>query len=139
MTHAITFTEEEYRNLLLLTCIAEAVISGEEGSENAEDMARYIYSQAEKFNCTDWVGRKMGNSIPTGQLDELTRDALVNYHDSVLDHYLSFRLAQRDVEAAGKMSEEEKDAAQQKFMGKYQDEFSANGFRNLEIVLRSPE
>lgn len=144
----IFFTKKQYETLVKLAYlggwIANAHKAGDDVDTEFEKLENYIYSFAEDFGMGDLFRQgEDGITDPTREFEELLDPFIDEYNDENFWETLVNRLARRDLierygkEAISKMEIGELFEKEEPFEKKYDDEFYANGLKNLNIRAES--
>jgi hypothetical protein len=142
----ISFTKEQYENLVKLIYLGEWMINGirtDDRIKKFEDLEQYIYSFYKDFGLEKYVeyDEKSKKFFPTNEL-EMESDVegyRLDYEDEVFWDELIDRLARRDFirqygeKVIKKMEWKERMEKEDPFIERYDDEFQKHGIERLEI------
>lgn len=141
----LPLTPEEYRRLLLLASLGEAVLNDwtpdaqlQDENRAAADLLYDLYAHGEGETCVE-PGEEPGTWVPEPHLAEEIHERLHAYDDGVFWDELVHRLVHRDLvteygeEALGSMSEEYLRQAHTPLMDYYWREIRQHGLARIAV------
>ena len=142
----IEFTKEQYRVLLLLTCLGEWMINAhrvDTRDEDATELLNHILKYHKDFGETELVDPEpdKGRFYESKKMDEWMYHFVDEYDNEVFWDELIERLAERDFlkrygeNGIRKMTTEERLNKFDEFEEKYSCEFENSGLENLNITM----
>lgn len=145
-TMQIKFSKEQYKQLVEMIAISNAVINGDlvdpaEEKETYIDLEQYIYSQAEAFNAPEYIEHDKENEawVPTENLEKKVLPFIDEFLDAFFWDELATQLAWRDImekkseKELEKMPEEAREDLLDEHLEVYDVEFEKNGIDRLRI------
>lgn len=146
----INFTKKEFRALLELASIGDAIIHAHCAITNETkpylDICEKLKDHAKEMGCEDWIETADGETQFNDRFyDHISDNFISEYDENVFWDYLVRSLSMRDVKRYNKIDiREDKEAYLDALVAhskKYESEFDDNGIENLEVVNRrsSPE
>ena len=139
----IDLTPEQYRALVLLTCLGEWVVNAHrtEPEKTFRDLLLHLCASAREFGVEDLAEDTEGTGEwhPSAEVDEAVREYIEDYDDLTFWEELAERLALRDLiaehgeKAIQRMDREEVMAAINVQERRYQEEFEAFGLDRLQV------
>ena len=144
----IPFTKDQYKTLLRAVYMADVMKNkyAETSGDVDRDMqkqAQYVYSVAPQMGCEEYVTQDEDGVLCATTLVEQGMGVLPDvekYENSALWYGLSMAMMARDVHELytdtqwDEMTEEEKDALQEKLLNQWDTEFVAHGVERLRVV-----
>ncbi|MCL6631205.1 MAG: hypothetical protein K6T63_01110 [Alicyclobacillus herbarius] len=138
----IDLTPEQYRHLVTLMFLGEWVINGlppERRPQQLQEVADYIYTLAEEFGASDWIGycEDCGAWHPNQSMEETLLPIVDEYDEETFWDVLAHHLAYRDVMLGADPDAELTPALEMRLWRRkeqYQQEFDKHGLDHVRLV-----
>ena len=139
----ISFTKDQFRDLLALTYLGEWVTNAYEKERKRFLLARteqHLYQAAADHGCGDWIERDAKQKLyrPTAKMEKTLGPLIDIYDENAFWDFLAERLAERDLlaarghDAVHEMSDKDYDEALQPYLDKWRAELDDHGLDRLK-------